>query len=148
MVTRRLCAYRMPNGEQCQSPPLRDGQFCFMHSPEHAEDAQKARELGRLRRKREVTISGAYEFGGLNNVPGIRRVLEIAILDTLSMDNSLSRNRTLAYLIMVALKALEVGDLEDRISILEQAVHGRHIEKESVFDAEPNLLENDDKEAK
>ncbi|MCX6000216.1 MAG: hypothetical protein NTU41_11710 [Chloroflexi bacterium] len=35
---------------------------------------------------------------------------EVAILDTLSMENSVSRNRTLAYLAQVALRALEVGD--------------------------------------
>jgi hypothetical protein len=83
-----------------------------MHSPEHAAEAQEARKLGHLRRKRELTISGAYEVEQLDTILGMRRVLEIALMDTLSMDNSLSRNRTLAYLVMVALKTKEVGELE------------------------------------
>ena len=36
------------------------------------------------------------------------------------MDNSVARNRTLAYLAQVALHSLEVGDLEQRIVALEQ----------------------------
>ena len=39
-----------------------------MHSPEHAKEVQEARRLGGLRRKREVTLSGAYDFEGLGTV--------------------------------------------------------------------------------
>jgi hypothetical protein len=149
MLTRRQCAFRKPTGEPCQSPPLHDSQFCFMHSPEHAQEAQEARKLGGVRRKREVTLAGAYEFDGINTVQGIQRILEIAMLDTLAMENSLSRNRTLAYLALAAMKALEVGVQEERITALEQAVQGRQIEHEQpIFDVEKRLLESGDKEAK
>jgi len=114
----------MPNGELCGAAPLRDAQFCLWHSPEHAKEVQESRRLGGLRRKREVLTSGAYELQGLETVAGVRRLLEIAVLDTLALENSISRNRTLAYLVMAALKALEAGDMEQRIAALEQAVHG------------------------
>jgi hypothetical protein len=118
-----------------------------VHSPEHAQEAQEARKLGGLRRKREATVSGAYDFEGVDTISDIRRIIEIAIVDTLAMENSLSRNRTLAYLVMVALKALEIGDLEERITVLEQAVHGRRIEHEpTIFDVEAPLLESGKKE--
>ena len=135
MVGHRFCAARGPKGEPCQSPPMHDSQFCFMHSPEHAQEAQEARKLGGVRRKREVTLAGAYEFEGLNNIQGIQRILEIALLDTLAMENSLSRNRTLAYLALAAMKALEVGIHEERITALERVVHSRRGEHElSVFE--------------
>ena len=71
------------------------------------------------------------------------------MLDTLAMENSLSRNRTLAYLALAAMKALEVGVQEERITALEQAVQGRQIEHElPVFDVEKRLLDSGDKEAK
>ena len=44
MVTRRLCAFRFPTGEPCHLPPLHDGDFCLMHSPEHAKEVQEAME--------------------------------------------------------------------------------------------------------
>jgi hypothetical protein len=112
-----------------------------MHSPEHAQEVQEARRLGGLRRKREATLSGVYDFEGLETVSGIRRLIEVAVLDTLGMENSMSRSRTLAYLAQVALRTLEVGDLEKRLAMLEQAVHGQRPAVKSVFEAEPALLE-------
>src|SRR5208283_4584119 len=119
MVTRRRCAYRLPSGEPCGSPPLTNGEYCLMHSPEHASEVQEARRLGGLRRKREVTLSGAYDFEGLETVAGIRRLIEVAVLDTLGAENSLARNRTLLYAALTALKTLEVGEVAERLEALE-----------------------------
>jgi hypothetical protein len=95
-----------------------------MHSPDHAEEMAEARRLGGLRRRREKTVSGAYDFDGLNDLTQVRRLLEIACLDTLSLENRRSP-RTLAYLAQVALKALEVGELAERIEALERLVAPR-----------------------
>lgn len=46
----------------------------------------------------------------------------LAVLDTLSLENSVAHSRTLAYLAQVALKALEVGEFEARLEALEKAV--------------------------
>lgn len=94
-----------------------------MHSPEYAQEMADARRLGGLRRRREVAVSGAY-----------KRIVEIGVLDTLGLENSIARSRTLAYL---AMAILEVGELEQRIAVLEGAVHGRSNLPESPFDAEP-----------
>ena len=61
-----------------------------MHSPEHAEDMAEARRLGGLRRRREVAISGAYDFVSLQSVTDIRRLLEVAVLDTLGLEKQYS----------------------------------------------------------
>ena len=97
MVTRRLCAFRFPTGEPCHSPPLHDGDFCLMHSPEHAKEVQEARRLGGLRRKREVTIAGAYNLEPLDTIDGIHRLIDLVVLDTVGMENGIARNRLLAY---------------------------------------------------
>jgi hypothetical protein len=118
---RRQCAFRSATGRPCRAAPLRDGEFCLMHSPERIKQVQEARRLGGLRRRRESTISSAYQFDSLNSVEGIRRIVEVAVLDTLAMENSIARSRTLAYLAQVALHTLEVGDLETRIAALEES---------------------------
>jgi len=117
----RQCAFRSATGKPCRAAPLRDGEFCLMHSPERVKEVQEARRLGGLRRRRESTISSAYQFDSLNSVDGIRRIVEVAVLDTLSMENSIARSRTLAYLAQVALRTLEIGDLETRIADLEES---------------------------
>jgi hypothetical protein len=124
-VAMRACKALREDGRRCQAPPLLDGDFCLMHSPEHAEEVQEARRLGGLRRRKEKITSDAYDFEGLNDVGQVRRLLEIAALDALGLENSVARARTLAYLAQVALKALEVGELAERIEALERLVAPR-----------------------
>ena len=133
----RQCAYRKEDGQMCRAAPLREGEFCLMHSPEHAEDMTEARRLGGLRRRREVAVAGAYDFAGLQTVADIRRLLDVAVLDTLGLENSIGRARTLAYLATSAIKLLEVGELEQRLASLEAAVQGQKGLPESVFDVVP-----------
>jgi hypothetical protein len=109
---------------------MQDSEFCFMHSPEHTDEAAEARRLGGLRRRKEATISGIFDFDGLRSVDDILRVLEIAVQDTLSLENSVARNRTLAYLASVALKGRETGELEERIKLLEVAVRQKQRARE------------------
>ena len=120
MLTERQCIFHLPSGRQCKAAPLKDSEFCWVHSPERAKEVQEARRLGGLRRKRESTISRAYQFESLDSVDGIRRIVLIAVLDALSMENSMSRARTLAYLAQVALRMMEVGDIEARVEALEE----------------------------
>ena len=119
------CRAVKDDGQPCRAPRLRDSEFCFWHSPEHAEEAAEAQRLGGLRRRREKAVAGAYDFDGLDSVPKARRLLEIAALDSLALENSVARSRTLAYLAQVALKALEVGELAERIEALERLVAPR-----------------------
>jgi hypothetical protein len=82
-------------------------------------------------------LAEAYDLEGLDSIPGIRRVLEIATLDTLAQENNLSRNRTLGYLMQVALKAMEAGETDERLMALEQSVLNKQIHREPiVFDVE------------
>ena len=86
---------------------------------------QEARRLGGLRRRRERTLSSAYEFDGLGTSDQIRRLVEIGVLDTLGLENSVARARTLAYLAQTAAKLLEIGDLEKRLHEVESALEPR-----------------------
>jgi hypothetical protein len=106
-----------------------------MHDPQNAEAMAEARRLGGLRRRREVVVSGAFDFAGIDSVADIKRLVVVAIVDTLALESSIARNRTIGYLSQVALKAHEVGELQDRIAALEAAKHQHREPHPSVFDA-------------
>src|SRR5687768_4739366 len=125
VVPKRFCVALRADGQPCQSAPQTESPFCWMHDPANVEAATEARRVGGLRRRREGTVTGAYEVIGLADVGQVRRLLEIAIVDALGLDNSIARVRTLAYLAQVALKMLEVAELEQRLEILEEAHAGR-----------------------
>ena len=122
MLASRTCKAETQQGGRCGANPQLEKDYCFWHDPENAEQAAEARRLGGLRRRKEKTVSEAYVIDGLENVAQIRRLLEIAVLDTLSLENSVARARTLAYLAQTALKTLEVGEFEERLRALETAV--------------------------
>jgi hypothetical protein len=66
----------------------------------------EARRLGGSRRRKEATIAVAYDVEGLGSVAQIRRLVEVAVLDVLSLENSVSRARAIAYLAQTATKLL------------------------------------------
>ncbi len=100
-----------------------------MHDPDRVEAAAEARELGRRRRRKEGTLVAAFEFEGLDSVPKLRRLLEIAGFDLLGLENTIARCRTLVSVVLAAGKLLEVGQLEERIKALEDALGPRPVRK-------------------
>jgi hypothetical protein len=132
----RGCNFELPDGRLCRATPLRDGPLCFWHAPDREEEAAEARRLGGLRRRREKTVSGAYDFAGLGSIEAIRRILEIATIDALGLDNSIARARVLIAAVLAAAKLLETGELEERLAALEAVVRaGRRAAPEVLFPA-------------
>ena len=105
------CKYTHADGRACAAPPLKKGGHCFWHAPEKSDEAADARRLGGLRRRREKAVSGAYDIAGLGSTDAIRRVLEIAVLDALGLENSIARSRTLIAGALAATKLLETEEL-------------------------------------
>ena len=127
MLGARRCQAQNARGEPCGSPPLLEGELCIVHDPAHADEVAEARRLGGFRRRQEVAVHTTYDLDGIDSVTQLRRLLLIAITDSLALENSLIRNRTLGYLTGVALRLLETGELAERIDALEAAVLPRAV---------------------
>jgi hypothetical protein len=125
MVSGRACKHRRDNGQPCGAPPGLDSDFCFWHDPDRADEAAEARRLGGQRRRRERVVAGAFEFNGLASIPDLRRIVEIAVIDVLGLENSVARARALASLVTSAAKLLEAGEFEDRLEAIESVLEPR-----------------------
>jgi len=110
---------------------MQDDDLCFWHSPKYKEDADKARSLGGQRRRREHTVQATYDLEGLETIPQIRRLLEVAVADTLSLENSIARSRALAYLAQVAVMLLEKGEHEERLEAIEAVLGPRLVKPDT-----------------
>ena len=119
MVGNRACSAVLDTGRQCGATPQRESDYCFWHDPEQAEAASEARRLGGQRRRREGIISNAFDFEGLADITSIRRLLEVAVVDTLQLENSVARSRTLAAIAQSASKLVEAGEMDARVTALE-----------------------------
>ncbi|MPZ51010.1 MAG: hypothetical protein GEU75_17200 [Dehalococcoidia bacterium] len=131
MLSARTCRGIKQGGERCSAPPLREGDFCFWHDPEHQAEAADARRLGGLRRRREGTLQGAYDLDGLDTVAGIRRLLEVALVDLVGLENSVARSRALISGVLAAAKLLEVGEHEERLAAIKATLGPRFVKKDS-----------------
>jgi hypothetical protein len=119
------CSQIRAGGVRCRAYPIRGRDVCFFHDPERAEELAKAQHFGGLRRKKEQTTAIAYDLEGLSSPDDAVRVIQIAILDTLALENSLNRNRTLGYLAQVMLQAVDKGDNVERLSEMEAVITPR-----------------------
>lgn len=132
----------MEDGRACRAGPQRERPFCFLHDPERAADATEARRLGGLRRRKEGTISVAYDLDGLDTVGGIRRVLDITVADALGLENGIARLRVLIAAAAAATRLLEAAELESRLVALEAAVgHATRVQQERSLLEEPSDLQ-------
>jgi hypothetical protein len=117
----RSCTFVMPTGRSCRATPMQDEPFCFWHSPETTEEAAEARRLGGLHRRKKKTIGAVFGFRGLRTIEDIQALLETAAIETLALENSISRNRAVGGFAGIAVKLIEVGDHEERLRALEAA---------------------------
>ena len=120
---RKACIARSETGRPCRAAPLRDRDFCIMHDPDQAEAMREARRLGGLRRKREATVSGAYGIERFDTIDAARRLVEVATLDVLGLENSIPRARLLLQAAQTIQKLMEAGEMEERLQALEAFTH-------------------------
>jgi len=131
----RACTYQMPTGRACRATPLRDEPFCFWHAPETAEEAAEARRLGGLHRRKKKTVAAIYGIGGLRTIDDLQGLLATAVIETMTLENSISRNRAVAGMVATGAKLIEVGEHEERLRALEaaQPAGGRAADETDAF---------------
>lgn len=105
---------------------MQEEPYCFWHCPDTVEEAAEARRLGGFHRRKRKSVSAIYDFHGLRTVADIQAFLETLVVETLTIENSINRNRTLTSIATAAAKLLEVGELADRIEALEAASRVTH----------------------
>ena len=99
--------------------------MCFAHDPRRGRERAQARKRGGHNRRTPAASTAETLAVSLRDVESIRTLLEAAVADTLVQANSSQRSRTLGYLLGVALKALEMGEFESRITSLERQLGDR-----------------------
>jgi len=115
------CRAVTQDGRPCLARPAAGSAFCFMHDPAQAVARQEARRKGG-RNRRRVQSDGTATAVDLRSPQAITELLEAALGDLLALENSIQRARTVGSIAAVALKALEVGELEERLEAVELAM--------------------------
>ncbi len=117
-MTGPRCRGTTKAGQPCGMKPLRGSEWCWNHDPALADVRARARRKGGMsgRRARPSPLAGSVE---IRTPEDALNLLTHAANETLELDNSVSRNRALAYIADRALRGVEVAELEERIRALE-----------------------------
>lgn len=113
------CSGTTKAGKPCPRSPLQGERWCWNCHPAKAEERAAARRLGGARRRRPKVGTQAGAEVRMRSVDDVLGLLEDVVADTQALENSVARSRAMAYLLAQGLRALEVGELEERISALE-----------------------------
>lgn len=123
MPSDRQCEATTREGRDCRMAPLRGGRFCFVHSPGTREEAAAARRNAGRSSARDRAAGGDVawpESLQLDSPAAVLTVVELAVRAEVKLPNSSRRNRSVGYLLRVALTALEAGELEERMERVER----------------------------
>jgi hypothetical protein len=122
----RLCTATTGSGQPCQMAPLEGATLCFQHSPTTARERAEARKKGGRNRSR-VSPAGDPGPVDLGSADAIRELLAEETRATLQRSPSDTRARTVVALLTLAVKLLEVGELEARLEALEEQLRTRRV---------------------
>lgn len=101
---------------------MKDSEWCFAHDPDHRDAAQEARRLGGVRRRREGSVRIAYDLEGLATLADYGRLLEIAGMDALSLENGIARTRALTAVAATGLRLVALLEFDRRLAAVEAAL--------------------------
>ena len=121
-----LCKATNKRGGPCGAYALHGSAYCVAHCPSKAVERKAWRSAGgRARHNRTLgTVATGDQGVKLGSVGDVVQLLEVAVRDVLTLENSIGRARAVGYLAGIAVRALEVSDLEQRIAVLERKVGG------------------------
>ena len=138
------CHHVKDDGNQCRATKLRGSKYCFFHDPAKAGERAAAQQAGGRNGRAAVLPPDAPH----------RRVKTAAeVIDLLS--ETINQVRTgqldpkvgncVGYLSSVILRAIEQGDMAERLAALESIV-SRQAQPSSLFDADADdlVIEDDD----
>ena len=125
-MTTKKCQAITQNGTPCQAYAVAGSDYCFHHDPARAKQRQEARSKGgHARHGRHIGPVGHSDPVALDTMADVATLLNHVINDTLQLENSLQRARTIGYLAGLILKALEMSTLEQRVAAVEHTLELR-----------------------
>jgi len=116
--TASVCQGTTKDGRPCRAFAVAGSSYCFSHDPDLARERAAARSKGgKARQGRHLGDGDPVE---VRSVADVCSLLERTAGDLFALENSLGRARAVCYLASVLLKALELGDIEERLCALEE----------------------------
>lgn len=127
-MSKTQCTATNRNGERCRAF-AGEGEFCFMHDEAKGKEKAMARRKGGLATKKPHFADAKILPSSVRTIESVLSVLDYALKETIGLDNSIQRGRLLVAIAHGYIEALKVGELEQRLEAVENAMNLRKPKK-------------------
>jgi len=124
MQVARTCQSQTKDGDRCQAPAVGNSLFCFFHDPDLADDRRRAQAAGG-RNGAMKTLPSSTPDARVEGPQDVAALLAETISQVRRGDIDPRVGNAVGYLANILMKAIEQGNLEDRIKSLEGAINHR-----------------------
>ena len=124
LMSKKQCQSTKRNGEPCRASANERG-FCFAHDATKGAERAMARRKGGLQRITPHVADAQLVQRETRTIEGVMTILDYALQESLALSNSIQRGRLLISIAHGYIEALKVGEMEQRIEAIENAMNLR-----------------------
>jgi hypothetical protein len=133
----KQCQHIKTDGTRCQANAISRSQYCFFHDPRKAKQRAAARKAGGYKKHKMAALSSDTPDRQLESLAEVVSLLGETINEVRRGEIDPRVSNAVGYLTNVLIKALEQGNLEERLAALEAIVNNQPKRPVSLFDTEP-----------
>ena len=119
------CKGEKADGSRCHAAPLPGSKFCFFHDPTKAKERRAAQSFGGSQNRMKTLAADAPDME-IADCRDVVRLISATINQVRKGTLDPRVANAIGYLANVLIKAVEQGELENRLSELEAVIKGRH----------------------
>ena len=120
---KQTCKARTKSGTRCNAAATSSG-YCFAHAEDLKAKRDAARVLGGRNRRRIANDVPFPADVDPSTVKGLTQLLAVLIRQCWELENSIAKHRAMAYLCQVQRGIIESGEIETRLTALENLTSG------------------------
>jgi hypothetical protein len=124
LMSKKQCQSKNKTGKPCGASANETG-FCFTHDATKGKERALARRKGGLQRITPHVADASIVPRETRSIEGVMIILDYALQESLALQNSIQRGRLLVSIAGSYLEALKVGELEQRMEAIENAMNLR-----------------------
>ena len=131
LMSKKQCQATKRNGEPCNASASERG-FCFTHDASRGAERAIARRNGGLKRITPHAADAALVPKETRTITDVMTILDYALQESLALQNSIQRGRLLVSIAHGYIEALKVGEMEQRLEAVENALKLRKAENQEL----------------
>ncbi|HEX8288069.1 MAG TPA: hypothetical protein VF556_08740 [Pyrinomonadaceae bacterium] len=124
MSDKKQCNAENSRGERCRAFANESG-VCFMHDATKGKERASARRNGGLATKQPHYADATVLPSAIRDISSVLIILDYALQESVGLDNSIQRGQLLVSIAHGYIEALKVGELEQRLKAVENAMNLR-----------------------